>query len=206
MTDENSGSGRLGSFEDFGTAADGGEKNSAEQESPDANPGGDAGKSASAITENVDPLGDDFEVGDPVVDLVTGRAMLVGDRVADRADEYDAYDLLDNPGNEAVRAKPSDPVYDCVYVASVKSVPSKSYAFPSSRLGRVRYEEAPGFDRVYRMVARDVLDRLFQTAMDLEDHDDWILGDIAARTFDDDLVSEAGELAEAATLGGPADD
>jgi len=121
-------------------------------------------------TERVDPLADDFQVGDPVVDLATGRTMLVVDRVADRTDEHserEGFDFLENTGNERLRTSPADPVFECVYVTSVSSTPSKSYDFPSSRLGRPQYENVDGVRRVNELVAIDLLERLFDASDDV---------------------------------------
>ncbi|PSP80149.1 hypothetical protein BRC81_02870 [Halobacteriales archaeon QS_1_68_20] len=163
-----------------------------------------------AAPEPVDPLADDFKIGDPVVDLANGRNMVVVGKAADRADawsERNDYDLLGNTGNGRLRARPADPVYTCVYVASVDSKPTKSYDFPSSRLGRPEYENVDGVDRVYRMVARDVFDRLFQASM--RTSGDLAPADIAREAgiagFDQNLIDEAAELAEAATLEGGED-
>ena len=159
--------------------------------------------------EPVDPLADDFEIGDPVVDLANGRNMVVVDRAADRSDDWteaNGYDLLGNTGNDRLRARAADPVFTCVYVASVGSEPSKTYDFPSARLGRPRYENA-GDDvhRVYQLVARDVLDRMFQKAFETTGDEE--LGGIPpvdvletlARfaDLDDDVVDEAFEMADA---------
>lgn len=155
-----------------------------------------------------DPLADDFELGDPVVDLANGRAMVIVEKLADRVDEYDEYDLEDNYANERLRVSPADPVYGTEYAASISSEPSgprygePPYAFPSSRLGRPTIESVDGIERVYDMVARDVLERLFAAAIGIDDGSaSWdveaILDDVVTEAgLEDDLVAEARELAD----------
>jgi hypothetical protein len=157
--------------------------------------------------EPLDPLGEDFDIGDPVIDLANGRNMVVVDRADDRADDWteaNGYDLLDNYGNRRLRAKPSDPVYTCVYVASLGSNPSKTYDFPSSRLGRAEYENPLEGRKVYDLVALDVLDRMFQAAFETDGDQEWggippvdVLESLARLAdLDDDVVDEAYELAD----------
>ena len=158
----------------------------------------------------VDPLADDFEIGDPVVDLANGRNMVIVDQAADRADDWteaNGYDLLGNTGNDRLRARAADPVFTCVYVASVGSEPSKTYDFPSSRLGRAQYENAgESVRRVYDLVARDILDQMFEAAFATDGDQEWggvppveVLESLARFTdLDDDVVDEAFELGKAA--------
>ena len=158
----------------------------------------------------VDPLADDFEIGDPVVDLANGRNMVIVDRAADRADDWteaNGYDLLGNTGNDRLRARAADPVFTCVYVVSVGSEPSKTYDFPSSRLGRAQYENAgESVHRVYELVARDILDQMFEAAFATDGDKEWggippveVLESLARFTdLDDDVVDEAFELGKAA--------
>lgn len=182
-----------------------------EADGGDATPGVDGRKTTIQPTpERRDPLADDFQLGDPVVDLANGRAMVIVEKLADRVDEYDEYDLEDNYANERLRVSPADPVYGTEYVASVGSEPSgprygdPPYAFPSSRLGRPTIESVDGIERVYEMVARDVLERLFveaagdagRYASALDDPAE-VLDSIAGAALEDrDLVDEARELAD----------
>jgi hypothetical protein len=117
-----------------------------------------------------DLLADDFRVGDPVIDLATGRAMVVvdvpGETVAEWSDR-EGYDLTENYANERTRADPNDPVIEAVYTASVQSEPNGprssdegGYTFPSSRLGRPTIESIEGVRRVFDEVAVDVVRRL----------------------------------------------
>jgi hypothetical protein len=170
-----------------------------------------------AAPEPVDPLADDFEIGEPAIDTATGRSVVIVDRAADRTDDHsdaEGYDFLENYGNQRTRARAADPVYTAVYVSSLQSKPSKSYDFPSSRLGRPEYENVDGVDRVYEMVARDVLEQLFvgASAVGLDalavESTRGALQRIALEAgVDEDVVDEARELAEVETdFGGDDDD
>jgi len=170
-----------------------------------------------AAPEPVDPLADDFEIGEPAIDTATGRSVVIVDRAADRTDDHsdaEGYDFLENYGNQRTRARAADPVYTAVYVSSIQSKPSKSYDFPSSRLGRPEYENVDGVDRVYEMVARDVLEQLFvgASAVGLDalavESTRGALQRIALEAgVDEDVVDEARELAEVETdFGGDDDD
>lgn len=153
--------------------------------------------------EPKDPLAHDLRPGDPVVDLATGRNLIVVRRTADRSDEFDerqSYDFLGNYGNERLRAQPADPVYECVYVAGLGSKPTKSYDFPSARLGRPRYENVDGVRRVYDEVTEDLLRRMFRVAEGLElsspDEVEVLSAIAGAAGVPTELIEEAGELAE----------
>lgn len=120
-----------------------------------------------------DPLGDDFQLGDPCIDLATGRTVTVvglpGKTVAEWSGDND-YDLTDNYANERTRVSPNDPVIEAAYTSSVQSEPNGprgsdegAYTFPSSRLARVTIESIDGVDRVYDAIARDVLTQMLKS-------------------------------------------
>lgn len=166
--------------------------------------------------EPVDPLADDFQIGDPAIDTATGRSVVIVDRAADRTDDHsdaEGYDFLENYGNQRTRARAADPVYTAVYVSSLQSKPTKSYDFPSSRLGRPEYENVEGVDRVYEMVARDLLERLFVAGTEFDvdaiatDDGRGIVQRLALEAgVGEDVVDEARELAEVETdFGGDGD-
>jgi hypothetical protein len=85
--------------------------------------------------------------GDICLDLAQGRPVHVledtGLTAAEWSEQND-YDLLENYANERFDATEHDRVYDVVYCSSAKSEPSKSYAFPESRLLRSETEAADG--------------------------------------------------------------
>lgn len=207
----------LPDFEDFqqGDDSSGGGEATNDAENPEGETVEDShaepAETGFAGISGIDPLAEDFQIGDPVVDLANGRSMVVVDRDADRVDEWideNGYDLLDNYGNERLRALAADPVYECVYVSSVSSRPSKSYSFPSSRLGRAEYENVDGVDRVYDMVARDVLERVLIAAHSVGDADHAEIVEMMAYEagVDEDVIDEAVELAEVEVeFGGPDD-
>ena len=154
--------------------------------------------------EPVDPLATDFAIGDPAIDLATGRSVVIVDHVANRTDDHSdhaGYDFLQNYGNSRLRAKPSDPIYEAVYVNSLQSKPSKSYDFPSSRLGRPKYENVDGVRRIYDRVALDVLKRLFATRDNPDDELELdSLESIARRAgLGASTIDEARELADVET-------
>lgn len=163
----------------------------------------------------LDPLAEDFRIGDPVIDLATGRSMVVVEHLADRVDEYDGYDLLGNYAAQRTRVSPADPVIGCIYTSSIQSEPSgprhgdPPYAFASSRLGRPTIESVEGYDRVYDLVARDVLERLMIGAREfyVDKKVTGRPGDLVLKHaalgagFDENLVEEVRELAEIETEG-----
>lgn len=162
----------------------------------------------------------DIQLGDPVIDMANGRAMVVLERVADRADTWsdrNDYDLCGNYGNDRCGAQADDVVFECAYVASLQSEPSKTYAFPESRLGRPAYERASdAYGRVYDLVLQDVLEELFALAANLDenwavepDNFEDALAKLTANAggLDDATVDEARELAEVdAVIGSGGDD
>lgn len=86
-----------------------------------------------------------LEVGDVVLDLAQGRPMQIVGRYDGDVREWSAendYDLTGNYGNSRFEAEESEAVFDCVYVGSIQSEPSKTYAFPTSRLARIEVEAA----------------------------------------------------------------
>lgn len=157
----------------------------------------------------------DIQLGDPVIDLANGRSMVVVDDHGETAAEWshrNGYNLLENYGNERCGTADTDRVYECIYATSLQSEPSKTYAFPESRLGRPAIERASDdYGRVYDEVVRDVLEELFALASTLDE--DW---EVEPHGFQDALakltknsslnegaVAEARELATVdAVIGG----
>lgn len=157
-----------------------------------------------------------IQVGDVVLDLAQGRAMHVLERydgdAAEWSDEND-YDLTGNYGNSRLGATESDAVFECVYCNSLKSEPSKTYAFPESRLARVETEAADDGRPVADRILVNLLDELFQVAMKLDDGGsapDPAEYEAALRRLvlnepliGPDMFNEVTELAEAARLKPP---
>jgi hypothetical protein len=139
----------------------------------------------------------DIQVGDVCLDLAQGRPVHVlaetGLDVETWSDR-NGYDLLENYGNGRLQTQPDDAVFDLVYCSGAKSEPSKTYAFPESRLLRVETEKADDGRQVYDRAVVDVLDALFQAFDDRGIKE--TLEFAAVDRFDDDLVDEAKELAD----------
>lgn len=164
----------------------------------DATPDGDVPHSF----EDVDEVErtSDIETGDVVLDLTQGRTMQVVEEHRQTAREWSGendYELVENYANERMGASEDDLVYECVYAGSVKNRPSKSYAFPESRLARVEVEEAVDGRRVQERIARDVLVGVFDSMLRYDALDDEDVEAVARHIggVDEDVVDEAHELA-----------
>ena len=107
-------------------------------------------------------------IGDVCLDLAQGRPVQVvggGELTAEAWTEQEGYDLVDNYGNDRLGADPDDIVWDCVYCNSLSSRPSKTYAFPSSRLARVEVEAPAEVDhRIQTAIRVEVLTGLYLAA------------------------------------------
>ena len=142
----------------------------------------------------------DIRVGDVCLDLSQGRPVQVVEALTQNAAEWsnnNGYDLLSNYANERLEAEPSDAVFECVYVGSIQSEPSKTYAFPTSRLVRIEVEAGDEGRRVDERIAVDVLESLFDAALRSgSDETKSTLRNLAQDAFGRDMTSEARELAE----------
>ena len=113
-----------------------------------------------------------IQVGDVCLDLCQGRPVHVVEDTNQTAAEWSGdhgYDLEENYGNSRLGTGPNDRVFDVVYCSSIKSEPSKTYAFPESRLARVETEAGDGGRPVADRVRVELLDELFQIAMILDE-------------------------------------
>lgn len=140
-------------------------------------------------------MSDDIQLGDVVLDLAQGRPMLVTDTYDYDAAEWSErnnYDLCGNYGNARLGASPTDAIFECVYVGSIRSEPSKSYDFPEARLARIEHESAVD-ERVQTRLTRQILADLFE-ATNMDDVD--TLGGIATAAFGEELARDALELAK----------
>jgi len=158
-----------------------------------------------------------IQVGDVALDQAQGRPVhVVNDpeqTVAEWNDDHQ-YDLLDTYGNQRCGVSPDDRVYDVVYCSNAKSEPSKTYAFPESRLLRIETEAADDGRPVAERAVLNVLEQLYDLAMNLDsewavepdDFEDAL--DILTTNHSDQLGEigeEAQELADVAhTVGGEA--
>ena len=109
-----------------------------------------------------------YRIGDPVVDLAQGRAMIVLDAPDETVAEWsDAnnYDLEDNYANGKLGASPGECVVRCVYVSDIRSEPSKDYTFPVSRVALIDAHHADDGRRIADRVTESVATALFEAAI-----------------------------------------
>ncbi|MFC6763557.1 hypothetical protein [Natrinema soli] len=137
--------------------------------------------------------------GDVCLDLAQGRPVHVvtdtGQTVAEWSEENN-YNLLDNYGNSRFGAAGDDRVFDVVYCSNLKSKPSKTYAYPESRLGRIESEAADVGRQVANRVVVAVLEELFERAAKDDDGAVTVLERYATDVEYADEAAEARELAE----------
>jgi len=145
-------------------------------------------------------MSETLQVGDVALDTVQGRPVHVVEDTGLTAREWSElndYDLLANYGNSRCGAEPTDHVYETVYCSDASSRPSKTYAMPASRLLRVETEAGDDGRPVADRVRRALLEDLFAEAHKLGNGDlTAALNAIATEAADEDLVSEARELAD----------
>ncbi|WP_306061033.1 hypothetical protein [Natronococcus wangiae] len=146
-----------------------------------------------------------IKLGDVCLDLAKGQPVHVvtdtGQTVAEWSEENN-YNLLDNYGNSRFGEAEDDRVFDVVYCSSLRSRPSKTYAYPDSRLGRIESEAADVGRQVANRVVVTVLEELFErAAMDDEGAVD-VLKRYATDIGYEDETAEARELAEIVRLVG----
>lgn len=148
----------------------------------------------------------DLQVGDVALDMAQGRPVHVVADTGQTAREWsdaNGYDLLENYGNGRLGVGPEDRVFDVVYCSDASSEPSKTYAFPESRLLRVETEAADDGRPVADRVRVEVLEALFDAAYwSGSDRTLSILEGLAQDAVGMELTTEARELAEAAHFGG----
>jgi len=146
--------------------------------------------------------GHDIRIGDVCLDLAQGRPVHVIERYEGDAAEWSEandYDLCGNYANDRLAAASDDAVYECVYCSNAKSEPSKTYAFPESRLLRIETEAADARGQVYDRVARDLLERLFISAFERGESIEaqWVADRMETLGVGERVVSEAWEIADA---------
>lgn len=148
----------------------------------------------------------DIKSGDVALNLAQGRPVHVLEDTGQTAFDWsneNGYNLLENYGNERCGTTADDRVFDVVYCSDASGEPSKTYAFPESRLLRIETEAADDGRQVYDRIVVDVLEQLFQRAGRDDEGAMNVLEQYATDVgIDADAVSEARELAEAAQFGG----
>ncbi len=140
-----------------------------------------------------------IKLGDVCLDLAQGRPVHVladtGQTVAEWS-EANNYNLLDNYGNSRFGTTNDDLVFDVVYCSSLKSRPSRTYAYPESRLGRIESEAADAGRQVADRVVVTVLTELFERAATDDEGAVTVLERYATDIGYEDEAAEARELAE----------
>jgi hypothetical protein len=150
-----------------------------------------------------------IRTGDVVIDLVERGKMLVVEQAAHSVKAHqqtEGYDIQTYKSHPLLDVADTEPVWTCVYLPDKPTTEfSGTYDFPESRLARVPVEEAnQDLRRVQERQAVSMLEALFKMAATLDD--EWsveardfrqAMSVLAENTtaFDDDLVSEAKELA-----------
>lgn len=149
-------------------------------------------------------MSDEIQPGDVCLDLAQGNPVQVIDHAADTVREWgesNNYNLLETYGNRRLGATEDDTVWTCVYVGSLRSEPSNSYYFPTSRLARIEVESAHDErERVQRVIQLDLLADLFDVTFRGEIDKSHPLCDLVRKAFDDELVRDAEEISEARWL------
>jgi len=115
--------------------------------------------------------GEEIRVGDVAIDVTQGTPVHVledTELTAAEWSEANDYELCENYGNSRVGASPDDRVFDVVYCSRAKSEPSRTYAFPESRLLRIETEAADDGRPVADRAVLNVLEQLFDLAMNLD--------------------------------------
>ena len=140
-----------------------------------------------------------IKLGDVCLDLAQGRPVHViadtGQTVAEWS-EANNYNLLDNYGNSRFDTTNDERVFDVVYCSNLKSRSSKTYAYPESRLGRIKSEAADAGRQVADRVVVTVLEKLFERAATDDDGAVAVLERYATDVGYADEAAEARELVE----------
>lgn len=161
-------------------------------------------------------MSQEIKVGDVCLDLAQGRPVQVvqdtQQTVAEWSNDHD-YQLQENYGNQRFDTGPNDRVYDVVYCNNIQSQPSKTYAFPDTRLARVEVEAADrDLYRVQDEIRIEALAAVFDSMQRYVGLNDAAIDAVARHVngVHPAIVDEALELAEASRSGsmhgGPQDD
>lgn len=143
----------------------------------------------------------DYQIGDPVVDLAQGRAMVVlgvPDMTVDEWSDTNNYELAENYANAKLDTTADEGVVRCVYVSDIRSEPSKDYTFPESRVALIDAHHADDGQRIAdRIISETLADVFHVLAMNGQGHRiEGLAGMLEGEGFDPDVVSVARELAD----------
>jgi hypothetical protein len=143
---------------------------------------------------------DEIRVGDVCLDLAQGQPVHVINDTGLNAynwSQQNDYEITENYGNSRFDASDDDRVVEVVYCSNIKNEPSKSYAFPVSRLARVETEAADNGRQVADRLVVEALESLFGAAFRSGSEQTLtILEDLAEDAFGKDITGEGRELAE----------
>lgn len=136
--------------------------------------------------------------GDVVIDLSQGASLQVISESSIPAGEHEH--IRSDPVAAMFGTEPDDTVYNCVFLPTPGdriSAPSKTYAYPESRLLRYPVEQASTLDRLQRELYTNALEVLAVTAAELgpeyRDH----LHTIVEHAFSTEMARILDEFADA---------
>jgi len=156
-----------------------------------------------------DDVQNDYQTGDPVVDLAQGRPMIVldaPDQSVAAWSDANGYDLQENYANGKFDPAADEAVVECVYVSDVRSEPSKTYTFPVSRVALIDAHHADDGERVADRVRIDLLADLMAAATEFTDggiSPEAVMAVARHAGVADETTDVAREMADAETLEAP---
>lgn len=145
---------------------------------------------------------DAIQAGDVVVDLASGKALQVVSKSATPAGEHDQ--TRSDATAEMFDADADEPVFNCVFLPDGERVspPSKTYAYPESRLLRYPVEDAGDGKRIqHHLIAAiltDLAEAVAGTPADMADPDPGVqFARLVEDTYGTDLADIVHEYIEA---------
>jgi hypothetical protein len=138
-------------------------------------------------------------IGDVVVDLSRGASLQVTSVATKRAGEHP--NVRSDRTADMFGVADDELVFDCVFLPDgddAVSPPSKTYAYPASRLLRYPVEQATSNERLQREWLTNVLEDLAVEANDLSANHRICLREVVSEAFGSDVAGLLEEFAEAA--------
>ena len=138
-------------------------------------------------------------IGDVVVDLSRGASLQVTSVATKRAGEHP--NVRSDRTADMFGVADDELVFDCVFLPDgddAVSPPSKTYAYPASRLLRYPVEQATSNERLQREWLTNVLEDLAVEANDLSTNHRICLREVVSEAFGSDVAGLLEEFAEAA--------
>ena len=133
---------------------------------------------------------EEIGTGDVVIDLSSGSSMQVVSKLSQRAAEHAK--VRSDATNQMFGMEDDDAVFNCVFLPESgerASAPSKSYAYPESRLLRYPVENATQYENIQNELRTLMLEELVDAAFEL---------DQSASEFDEERVQVLLEIVESA--------